>query len=874
MSPRLLRFLLPLFVFLVSSLSFTRREVLEAAPSIHNKSVISYEDVLRPEALSLDSRAVATFQKITTHNKGILPHLPIEIRLQRTGPIKQETSISANGVLTVTISFSCKASGLTVQDSSSQEIPCTTKKSFQLSDFSEGKRCRYEINRMMNSLVLHDGSTPCYIAFQTKADFDQAIKIFSILVNQSIALAPAQEDQTNRSSLSLQEIAQESGFTWIAVLPRHETFEEMLSLVNQPSSISKNGTIFWLTKKDPQVEAEKILLEANNISPIFLYPLSTLNESSFVTLPFVGAEEPALFSTPSQAQSVFSHDTTSLRSIGKSADILPIRMESYFPLTTPSIIISRGSDERALKRALKKKESSSALGQNSSHDGNHVDCSIVSITPQYYFEETPEGSTLKWLTGSAINSDDCLRALFFRKDKPLRETITHLYREYPFLKSIFQAKSRIRKGLSIQSSLFEGMKRKEDPSYKELITSLYGTDEISYQRAKLSFLLALEASLLYGDASSLGENGTQYSLILLEKLGAPWSHIISAETLLREITPHSPLLRESQGMSSQSEGFINSARPEYTSSQVKARTREVIAASSLIEEAKNANQAGVPLRDWLKVKAAFLVTLYQTEQFSSYAALRLHDLQKSIAQLPSGIKNCAIAPPLGNSSVYRGITARPLYSAYFWEKLDPIHRDGLSLKRMREKYEEHMIHHPSSEWKGRFWDWIDAKIESGHLKLQPGTRYLTAEERPDFQAIFDNGTLISPIEFAEADEIEAMFVIGLDGKMYIGQKKDAQDPSDLSFSHASFFAGLPVASSGKIVFRKGKPTLLTDHSGHYRPKRKEVIIVLKTMEKLGVDLNEFSILHSSSSTSKKLWKSGTDFLIEMSNPQKDIMLTP
>jgi hypothetical protein len=79
----------------------------------------------------------------------------------------------------------------------------------------------------------------------------------------------------------------------------------------------------------------------------------------------------------------------------------------------------------------------------------------------------------------------------------------------------------------------------------------------------------------------------------------------------------------------------------------------------------------------------------------------------------------------------------------------------------------------------------------------------------------------------------AIFVMGLDGKIYIGSHELG------IFHHSSFLAGGPVAAAGEIVIKDGVILLITAKSGHYRPnpweKANEQIIEELTLR--GVNTN-------------------------------------
>ncbi len=787
----------------------------------------SQEDI----SSSLDPRIVASFEKLASHKQGIVSQLPIEVRLLRTGAIEQEAKLVRNGFLTIKTQFSFIPKSGT--ETKNTPVPCTMTRSFRLCDFKEGGRYRYEINRIMNAIVLYDGTQAHYLVFSSKVDFEQATSLFQILVEQAsrIPSEKKDEDETRKASY----IFKKAGFQWIAVVPRVDLTETSWSILTLQRKGGLDNMIVWATKcnlgedsAESTALLDELLKESKNLSPIFLFPLTKLDEWQFTTLPFIGAETQQIFSTPTQKQSASSDDPEELLKVASTSESVAFRVTLAPALQMPSIVICRNQDVKKVNKGIKLCRTQTQLPAPK----------VISLLPHYFQEDIPEGSTLRWLTGISPQSDDLLRSLFFDPPNSHKELFTHLLREYPFLKTILSAKSKIRKGMTIQNSILDGMNKISIPN--ELST--YVDIHAKMRRVSLATLLALETGALFGDTENFAQDGIQFAVTLEEKLGASGQEKLALEYFLLR----NPI-------------YPSSVREKEKSSKKKPASW----LSQYMQERMTARSYHISFHEWIITRYIASRALSTAPQFKEKALEDTTNIIQLLASLPSAITDGSCVIATGLPSRQNILYVRPLFGAYFWEKLDTAaHRDGLSLARNRAKYEEHILKHPKSPWRNRFWEWITHKQSQNDLKLLPPTTYVTEKERHAYKACFENGVITAPKELISSEEEEIIFVVGLDGEMYLWKKSDAQSPEEYSFSHASFFSGAPVASSGKMTVRNGKIILITDHSGHYRPKRKEMLIALKTLRKYGVDISDIAVLHSASSSKTKLWGSGDAFLQE------------
>jgi hypothetical protein len=245
---------------------------------------------------------------------------------------------------------------------------------------------------------------------------------------------------------------------------------------------------------------------------------------------------------------------------------------------------------------------------------------------------------------------------------------------------------------------------------------------------------------------------------------------------------------------------------------------------------------------WLDVKRCFIKILL--ERFRSTP--RTDNALRTIDRLQVEYRSLLpFALPIGTQLFHGPYEVRELYSSYIWEVRDRLHRDGLSLKRRREKFEHLIVDSGKSALKGRFWSWLDKETKG---QLVP-CRYVQPKDREEYLARFENGVLVHPSLPSVGGDVEAMFVVDEWGNMYIGIKSEGKSKQDPGFNHASLLCGGNVASAGKITFRSGKPIHMTDHSGHYRCGAKEMEIALRVLQTMGVAIESIEV-HAGSGRGK------------------------
>lgn len=175
-----------------------------------------------------------------------------------------------------------------------------------------------------------------------------------------------------------------------------------------------------------------------------------------------------------------------------------------------------------------------------------------------------------------------------------------------------------------------------------------------------------------------------------------------------------------------------------------------------------------------------------------------------------------------------------LIDAYWFEYLDPLHRIGPEVK----------VHIDT---------WLATEIPNYFIFLETVEYdpllnlfapfehqveyFLTNEERSEHRLFFQNGKCFLKGELFDtgksfslhSDEPGfAIFTVGLDGEVYVNSH------IKYKIHHSSEFAGEEVISAGELKAKEGIILEISNKSGHYAPKHREVMLMLGALkQKLG-----------------------------------------
>ncbi len=179
------------------------------------------------------------------------------------------------------------------------------------------------------------------------------------------------------------------------------------------------------------------------------------------------------------------------------------------------------------------------------------------------------------------------------------------------------------------------------------------------------------------------------------------------------------------------------------------------------------------------------------------------------------------------------LPTKELDTRYIWEFLDPEHRYGNHLYNERIKFEKMLLSNPSSKWRGKFLEWVNAE----HKRI-PKVSFFSKEEQEDLRLRFENGKITLPKEKLFKPRTTLMFVLSKDGEFYVGYKERGNSLRK-SIGHSSLLANKPVTSAGRITFdNEGNVLVIGDSSGHYRPGKFEMFLALHALQNKGIDLSK------------------------------------
>ena len=551
------------------------------------------------------------------------------------------------------------------------------------------------------------------------------------------------------------EIARENGFQFLVFAPRAASIDDELRLLKTP--IQSSSLVCWLTKSD-STTTEKVLEESCGALPLFFYDLDILDNGLFYTVSSPGMTSFCQYDLNNECvQSVYSDDGGNLGAYFGRATYCGIHFEKMPSLSTPKALITDGSEKKMLSKTKAR--------------GIHVDAAQIIQVP---FDLSPSEKVQDCfpclLHPLNSNSIGILRFILLR-GRVTRESLKVVMREFPELSSLLKMKSHYRKDLSLEECLLMRLKT---------LYSIEGQLSPFAQKVLRVACMSSEFGAPFGTDEELFYNTWPFALSIAEMVGFSENEKLALSALLR--TQPIP--------------------------DIKMKEEKLLTA--FLSESLQADEIGISLGEWLSLRQSYdciLARQFRTVPESVSAPLK--KLKKFSNQykmiVPFGI-------PLGKFVFKSSLPTRNLFSAYIWEVRDAKHREGLPLKKCRDKFEKMMLEKPKSPWKGRFFAWVDKECD--RVRAFPDTYLETEAARAPYLASFQDRILVSP-SFPQETEVELLFVIDARGRVFVGQEKRAQGEDRPGFSHASFFAGGPVAAAGKLVVRGGHIIRCTIGSDFY-----------------------------------------------------------
>lgn len=201
------------------------------------------------------------------------------------------------------------------------------------------------------------------------------------------------------------------------------------------------------------------------------------------------------------------------------------------------------------------------------------------------------------------------------------------------------------------------------------------------------------------------------------------------------------------------------------------------------------NPAAVLLQEQISAKAAYLTALRDLPSKEKIVKYHTSDDPHALT--------------LRNNVTY-SLKMHEYWGAFWLESIDPCHR------RLAHYYMIWKRQNPECEDYLPFFLWLEKQYVPPSIL---SVRYLNEKERVMFEAMVENGKIISkqsglPISTATATKY--IYIITLDEQLYIA-------PWGNAIWHTSFSCGKPVLGSGLLILENGIITGISFESGHYLP---------------------------------------------------------
>lgn len=198
--------------------------------------------------------------------------------------------------------------------------------------------------------------------------------------------------------------------------------------------------------------------------------------------------------------------------------------------------------------------------------------------------------------------------------------------------------------------------------------------------------------------------------------------------------------------------------------------------------------------------------------------------------------------------------AHPMFPQYFPELIDKKHRYAKLIYPYFQKWKDDISTCLN------FTQWLEEQ-EKTDLKLGelPQVKYLSESERKEYELqIKSDGVAYTykegPLKKREDPKHPYIYVIGPDGKMYVGIRDNGH------FNHSSFLGGRPVICAGELTIKDGKIETITDTSGHYKTFARPKMLFNGVQAMVNIGLKDFRVICQAQLKNKKEFKTPLAYL--------------
>jgi hypothetical protein len=139
---------------------------------------------------------------------------------------------------------------------------------------------------------------------------------------------------------------------------------------------------------------------------------------------------------------------------------------------------------------------------------------------------------------------------------------------------------------------------------------------------------------------------------------------------------------------------------------------------------------------------------------------------------------------------------------------------------------------------------LDVNDDSKYLDKTYATKLLSPEQRAAFRVHIKHGIFVKDNNIFSTDNMishlkpgYASYTLNSNGEFHLFNHLGMAD----KMAHSSMNAGAPVVAAGELRILQGQVTMITTHSGHYRPSIFTVYRVLEHLINNGVDISETEV---------------------------------
>lgn len=232
------------------------------------------------------------------------------------------------------------------------------------------------------------------------------------------------------------------------------------------------------------------------------------------------------------------------------------------------------------------------------------------------------------------------------------------------------------------------------------------------------------------------------------------------------------------------------------------------------------------------------------------SADRWRQLRSHMQTLTRGMTHCRRHSLDGEPTT---CNASMLHKDFWLEALDEQHRYGFHLRAFHKAWKSEMAESQKSRSSSdaSFFHWLDhgngSRLELPECSQQElrttHVEYCDEEQRRRYELQFVATAEGVKVHYAASqrevhtdERSKWIFVMDLEGRMYLGRKRKGR------FHHSSFVSGAPIFAAGKAIIKHGTIVAIEPHSGHFKPRLENLLALCSMLATHGVDINSIAFI--------------------------------